>query len=69
MGRANIYPVYDQSPADYSIFHRKMRLRSASDGYGINGIEGGVGAGTEGDVLSVREDVRADDWGAGLGEE
>src|SRR5438105_13300485 len=32
MGRADIYPVYDQTPADYSTFDRKITLRFASDG-------------------------------------
>jgi hypothetical protein len=36
MGRADIYPVYDQTPADYSTFDRKITLRFASDGYRIN---------------------------------
>src|SRR5271169_300201 len=40
MGRADIYPVYDQTPADYSIFDRKITLRFASDGYRINGRQG-----------------------------
>jgi len=26
MGRADIYPVYDQTPADYSTFDRKITL-------------------------------------------
>src|SRR5713101_6298117 len=40
MGRADIYPVYDQTPADYSTFDRKITLRFALDGYRINGRQG-----------------------------
>src|SRR5712671_5498789 len=40
MGRADIHPVYDQTPADYSTFARKITLRFASDGYRINGRQG-----------------------------
>jgi hypothetical protein len=42
MGRADIYPVYDQTPADYSTFDRKITLRFASDGYRINGRRGAI---------------------------
>src|SRR5256885_14947888 len=31
---------YDQPPADYSTFDRKITLRFASDGYRINGWQG-----------------------------
>src|SRR2546430_8783008 len=40
MGRADIHPVYDQTPADYSTFDRKITLRFASDGYRISGRQG-----------------------------
>jgi hypothetical protein len=32
-----MYPVYDQTPADYSTFDRKITLRFASEAYRIKG--------------------------------
>src|SRR5947207_7655516 len=40
MGRADIHPVYDQTPADYSTFDRKITPRVATDGYRNNGRQG-----------------------------